>query len=536
MKSYGIIRLFRLTHHTALDKQRKAVEGETQTIKFPAYLMLGSRILCVLAAFIAAYCVQAPDLSIGQAGAAQLSLSGLAGLREADSRDSRVLDAGYRQRRIARFRALPRLPVKAERPLHNVTLRAALSAGSPPLVEGLSWRVFRLGGGREERELVWSGGGAEPQIRLKPGRYFAEAAFGLASNGEGFEVAAGKPVSLTLSLDAGTIIVHASAMPGGAPLDDVFFILRRTGEGADTREEIGRSSIPQAVFHVPAGSYKIIAKHGLASVETPVQLAAGAERRIEVPMQTGSLKLTGRAKTDSPPMSGVTYFVFQPGEAGAPSREIARSKLDEPLFVLTAGHYRIAAVLGLARVEQEIDIKAGETRSQDLVLDAGGVRLGSSLAGNGKPIEDHLIYRVFGASAQNGAPNQELATATTATPTLFLPSGRYRIESQYGWHNARQVREVEVKAGEVQDVAFEHKASDVKLRLVDRPGGQSMERVKWTLKYNGGGTVLISQDAAPSLILQAGSYQAMAQHESKTYTQTFEAASNQEQIVEIVAQ
>ncbi len=68
------------------------------------------------------------------------------------------------------------------------------------------------------------------------------------------------------------------------------------------------------------------------------------------------------------------------------------------------------------------------------------------------------------------------------------------------------------------------------------PGGEAIDRVKWTLKYNGGGTVLISQDAVPTLILQAGSYQAMAQHDTKTYTQTFEAASNQQQIIEIIAQ
>ncbi|NJM35329.1 MAG: hypothetical protein HC850_12160 [Rhodomicrobium sp.] len=467
-------------------------------------------------------------LGIGRAGAAPVA--------EAGKRADRVATVAYRQRRLGRaVRAIPPLPVKAERRTHNVTLRAALSIGSPVLGEGLSWRVFKLGRNAEERELVWSGGGAEPEIYLKPGRYFAEARYGLASKGETFEVAADKPVYRTLSLDAGTLIVHASAVPGAAPLEDVFFVLRRTGEGANAREEIGRSSIPQAVFHVPAGSYKVIAKHGLASVEMPVELAAGAERRIEVPMQTGSLKLTARARADTPPMSGVTYFVFQPGEAGAPSREIARSKLDEPLFVLTSGHYRIAAVLGLARVEKDIDIKAGETLTHDLVLEAGGVRLGASLAGNGQPIEEHLLYRVFGSNG-GGAPSEELLTSTTASPTLFLPSGRYRIESQYGWHNARQVRDVEIKSGEVEDIAFEHKASDVKLRLVDRPGGQSMDRVKWTLKYNGGGTVLISQDAAPSLILQAGSYQAMAQHESKTYTQTFEAASNQEQIVEIVAQ
>ena len=143
---------------------------------------------------------------------------------------------------------------------------------------------------------------------------------------------------------------------------------------------------------------------------------------------------------------------------------------------------------------------------------------------------------MYGQSPKDGAPNQELIATTAATPTLFLPSGRYRIESQYGWHNARQTREIDVSAGDVLDVSFEHKACEVKLKLVPRPGAAAMEPVKWTLKYNGGGTVLISQDAAPTLILQAGNYQAMAQHEAKTYSQTFEAASNQEQTIEIIAQ
>jgi hypothetical protein len=169
------------------------------------------------------------------------------------------------------------------------------------------------------------------------------------------------------------------------------------------------------------------------------------------------------------------------------------------------------------------------------VLNAGGVHLASKLAGNGAPIEQPLLYRVFGLSG-DGKSSKEMLTSNAASPTIFMPIGHYRIESQYGWHNARQAQEVDVSAGDVKDIAFEHKASDVKLRLVLSPGGEAIDRVKWTLKYNGGGTVLISQDAVPALILQPGSYQAMAQHDTKTYTQTFEAASNQQQIIEIIAQ
>ena len=63
-----------------------------------------------------------------------------------------------------------------------------------------------------------------------------------------------------------------------------------------------------------------------------------------------------------------------------------------------------------------------------------------------------------------------------------------------------------------------------------------MKKVKWTLKYADGGTVLISQDAVPNLILQTGRYQAMAQHDTKIYSRTFEAVANREQTIELIAE
>jgi hypothetical protein len=498
--------------------------------------MLGIDIRRMSALLFAGLCVASLSATSGVAraapAAAPISFHDGCGWSKARAVEPVVV----RRRSMRKFlaRPAPPLPDRSGRQDYNVTLQAALAPNAPPLDEGLSWQVLKLGPAPQERELVWSGGGAEPHITLKPGRYYAEVTYGLTENGAEIEVAAGKPVSKLISLEAGTLLVHAAPVAGGAALSDVFFTLRKAGENGK-QAEIGRSSLPQAVFHVPAGNYQLTAKYGMAKVELPVSVAAGEAKPVEAVMNTGVLTLSARAKADSPALSGVTYFVFQHGEAGSP-REIIRSKLDEPMFSLSAGQYRVAAVLGLARVEENVTVRAGEQQSRNLILNAGGVRLASTLTGNGKRIEDHILYRVYSLKAEKDAANQELLTSTLASPTLFLPAGPYRFESQYGWHNARQSKDVEVKAGEVLDVNFEHKASDVRLRLVDKPGGEAVNKVKWTLKYNGGGTVLISQDAEPTLILQAGSYQAMAQHDAKTYTQTFEAASNQEQTVEIVAQ
>jgi hypothetical protein len=445
-----------------------------------------------------------------------------------------------------RVRTTLAVPVRNPLRLPNIRLSAVLGPGAKSLTEGLSWRIEKRQPDESTApQLVWSGGGASPELTLKPGRYYAEVAFGLARNGLEFEVPPDRRVAPVVSLDAGTLHVHAAATPGGAPLDDVFFTLRKAETGGETPPDaqndpdngdaIGRSSLPNAVFHVPAGRYSLITRHGLASVETPIVIAPGQTRQVETITGTGDITLSAHAKADGPPLSGATFFVFENGEAGQ-HKEILRSRLGEPKFTLPAGHYRFAAVIGLARIEEDIRIEPGDAVRRHLDLKAGGVRLRSVRAHDGAEVEQPLLYRIYDLSGENGSANQEIFRSTRPSPTIFLPSGRYRIESQLGWHNARQAADLDVAAGDVASVDFKHKACDVTLRLVTQPGGAAVDRVKWTLKYNGGGTVLISQDAAPSLVLQAGTYQAVAQHGAKTYTHSFEAVPDQKHLIEVVAE
>ncbi len=417
----------------------------------------------------------------------------------------------------------------------NVTLRAALVAGGRLLREGPSWRVFEAGrGARAAKKLIWSGGGAEPKIRLKPGRYRVEAEYGLARKSAVIRVRRNKPLSTTLVLNAGTIRVRGVAVRGGPLLVDMSFSLRRASTGEDTAE-LSRSTLSEAVFHVPAGTYTLRAEHGLASTEISVSVKAGREKTVEAVMKTGVLILSAHARSEGAPLSGVTFTVHDDSES-AGGREVARSVRDEPRFDLPAGRYRVTAVLGLARDEREVEIVAGKEKAVSFALGAGGIRLFSILAGSRQPLDHDLVYKVYSLTHDGASAGRPLVTTTNVAPTLFLKRGKYRIECHYGWHNARQFREVEVRAGETIEAGFEHLAAGVTLKLVSRAGGKPLAPVKWTLKYSGGGTVLISQDDAPALILQAGRYQAMAQHEKKTYSRAFEASANSEQTVELIAE
>ena len=418
----------------------------------------------------------------------------------------------------------------------NVKLKAALAPSGPLLTEGLGWRVLaeKPAAGRAEK-IIWSGGGAEPSFHLDPGRYYVEAIFGFARNGQEIQIGPDNPLESTIVLNAGTIRARGIAAPGGPPLDDMFYILRQSDMAGVSGTEIGRSSLSQATFHVLAGAYRLAMQHGLANTEVSVTVTAGQEVQAEGVLNSGHLKLTAKASSGGPLLDDAVFFVYTDNPNGTP-QEIARSELRQAEFDLPAGRYRVAAQWGLARVERQVTLKAGAAADEILVLDAGIVRMSSVLAGNDKPLDRQLIYKVYALTSDQGASTQSIATSAKPAPVMYLKSGKYRIESQYGWHNAKQTRELDVIAGQTTDLVFEHRACEVKLKLASAPGTPAPGRVKWTVKYATGATVLISQDDSPSLILQAGSYQVVAQYGTKTYSRSFEANPNEVTVIELVAE
>lgn len=445
--------------------------------------------------------------------------------------------SGNAGRGIAPSAATVPVPLPAQPPpAPNVKLKAALAASGPALSEGVGWRVTaERPEPAAEKIAVWSGGGGEASFHLTPGRYFVEATFGLASHVQEIQIAPDAPLESTVVLNAGTILARAVASPGGQPLDNMFYVLRRADAAGLALAEVGRSSQPRATFHVAAGAYRLAMQHGLARAEIPVTVAAGEQAQAEGVMNSGHLKLSATASEGGPVLEDAVFFIYADNE-GLPPREVARSELARPEFDLAAGQYRIAAQWGAARVEQPLTVKAGASLSETIVLDAGTVKLTAVLAGSDKPIDRQLIYKVYAMSGEQGTTTQAAATSARPTPVLYLKSGKYRIESQYGWHNARQTREVDVNAGQTTDLLFEHKACEVKLTLAIAPNTPAPGRVKWTVKYANGGTVLISQDDAPLLVLQAGSYQAVAQYGNKTYSRAFEANPNEVNVIELFAE
>ena len=133
----------------------------------------------------------------------------------------------------------------------------------------------------------------------------------------------------------------------------------------------------------------------------------------------------------------------------------------------------------------------------------------------------------------DGAP-QEAITTSRPSPVLLLLGGRYRVEGRYGVMNARVVREIEVKAGQTQQLTLEHQVASLKLRLLGGSGA-ALTEVFWDVKDEAGATVWTSGQAEPSAALQAGRYRVRAETREKRYDRAIELRAGEARVVELTA-
>jgi hypothetical protein len=161
-----------------------------------------------------------------------------------------------------------------------------------------------------------------------------------------------------------------------------------------------------------------------------------------------------------------------------------------------------------------------------LPLAAGQLAVSSRLAGATQPLTEGVTYRI----ERLDDPASEVTTTGRAAPTLLLASGRYRVEGRYGAVNARAVREVEVRAGQTQQVVFEQLAATVRLRLKGGPG-----EVFWEVRDDGGRTVWTTGQPEPQAVLQAGRYMVRAETRERRYDRVFELRAGELRVLEVVA-
>jgi hypothetical protein len=98
--------------------------------------------------------------------------------------------------------------------------------------------------------------------------------------------------------------------------------------------------------------------------------------------------------------------------------------------------------------------------------------------------------------------------------------------------NARTVREVEVKAGQAQQLTLEPQAATLKLRLIGN-AAPLLSEVFWTIRDETGATVWTTGQPEPTAVLQAGRYALRAETRDRRFERAIDLRPGESRIVEL---
>lgn len=263
-----------------------------------------------------------------------------------------------------------------------------------------------------------------------------------------------------------------------------------------------------------------------ATMEAPAETLAAPDAFAPIvesptsPAQSGvqhSLVLEAKLVADGPALSeGLIWRVF----SALPNTDGQLPLVDKAdggttTLHLAAGEYLVHAAFGRAGATKRVTI-SDDDQMESLVLDAGGLRL-DSVVGDDRPIPpDRLSFEVL----QQDETGELVAVVPSAVPgrVLRLSAGTYHVVSRYGGVNAVVRADIEVEAGKLTDAVMRHTGAEVTLKLVAQEGGEALANTSWSVSTQDGLEVHESVGAFPSIILAAGTYTAVAQHQGQIYS------------------
>jgi hypothetical protein len=249
---------------------------------------------------------------------------------------------------------------------------AWLTEQGPALEQGLVWRVFtqsdQTGSGEPPRlRLVQTYREARPVLRLTPGDYAINVAYGRAQLTRQITIAPGGPAEERFVLNAGGLIVRAVLASGEAvpEMSVSYDIYVAEGEQHGTRPKVVSGARPGLVVRLTAGQYHLVSVYG----------DANAIVRADVSVEPG--KLTEATISHHSAKVSFKLVSRQGGEAQADTRWMVQNPQGEtivessgalPSHILAAGSYVVIARNGGRSFRREFVVEPGDPLQVEVVM------------------------------------------------------------------------------------------------------------------------------------------------------------------------
>jgi hypothetical protein len=214
---------------------------------------------------------------------------------------------------------------------------------------------------------------------------------------------------------------------------------------------------------------------------------------------------------------------------------IATHREPGPVLKVPPNTYSINVSYGRANLTRKITVKPGDDKTEQFVLNAGGLRVTADIAGTEAPV-NAVTYTIQSDERDQFGNRATIMSGARPGLIIRLNAGIYQLTSVYGDANAAVRADVTVEAGKLTEAQISHAAAKVAFKLVAEPGGDAVPDTKWSIQTMTGEIVKESVGALPTHILAPGTYAAFAKRAGKSFRRDFMVRPGDTVQVEIVMQ
>lgn len=250
-----------------------------------------------------------------------------------------------------------------------VRLVAMLTVDGQRIDKGVVWRVFDHKTDADGRsKLLLTRREGSPEVKVKPGDYVINAAFGRANLTRRISLKSGGPVTEQFVLNAGGLRLTALLGDEKAPSNSVTYdIFSDDRDQFSNRSPVMSNAKPGLIIRLNAGIYQIVSTYGdaNASVRSDVTVEAGKLTEATITHSAGrvSFKLVtregGEAVTD-------TQWRIQ-----TPDGHLVKQSVGAlPTHFLAPGSYTVLARSDGQTYQRDFKVDSGDTLQIEVMMKA----------------------------------------------------------------------------------------------------------------------------------------------------------------------
>ncbi len=374
----------------------------------------------------------------------------------------------------------------------TVNLYTVLTAGKEKV--GGSWfTIYQQqtdSSGQSQRAKI-SGKGYYPEsdFILPAGEYIAAAVYGNASVEIPITVVAGEYQSREMDLNAGILEAFTVLTSGAEKVGGSWFTAYQDSvdsSGQTQRTKIaGNGYYPESRFILNQGQYAIHASYGNASKEIPIEITANQTLRQEIDLNAGILDLHTVMAAGQEQVGGSWFTIYrQEKSSSGQSKEVkvaGNGYYSKANFILPQGNYRAHAAFGNSSVSESVDVKANQTTSQEMNLNAGRLKLYGQLSSASDKL-DGSWFTVYQQTQDSSGQSNRVKVAGNgyyAETEFILGAGDYIAHASNG--NAAAEVPLTLGVNENKRQAIDFNAGKLTLRTVSAAGGEAVAGSWFTL-------------------------------------------------------